>query len=175
LGNPWLEHNLSADLAELARLEGDRAAERARREECLALSRALATPRSVAAGQLALAALTLDEGDLDAARRYSDEGLRLMRDLGNLVEVPRALEGMAGLAAATGRPARALRLAGAAAAIRAAVGTRPLPVEQENLDRWLTAARQALGAAEQAAAWGAGRALTLEEAIAAGLAEVRDG
>jgi hypothetical protein len=55
--------------------------------------------------------------------------------------------------------------------MRATLGTRPRPVEQENLDRWLAPARQALGAAEQAAAWSAGQALTLEEASASALAE----
>jgi hypothetical protein len=134
----------------------------------------LADTRSIGAGHLFLAGLALDEGDLTTARQYSEEGLRLVRDVGNRWELPRAVEGVARLAAATGRPARALRLAGAAAAMRAALGMTPHPVEQENLDRWLAPARQALSPAEQAA-WAAGRALTLEEAVEEALAEESEG
>jgi non-specific serine/threonine protein kinase len=177
IGQPWLEHNLHCDLAELAGLEGNRAAKRAHLDDALALSRALATPNSIAGCLLSLVAIALDEGDVAAARRHGVEGLRMMRDLGlgSGSALADGLEVVAGLAAATGQPARALRFAGAAAASRAALGTRPSARNLDGADRWLAPARQALSEAEQAAAWAGGAALTLDEAVAEALAGEGDG
>jgi hypothetical protein len=50
------------------------------------------------------------------------------------------------VAIATAQPVPAVRLFGAAAAIRDAIGTPPYPDEQHEYDRLLTAAREQLGA-----------------------------
>jgi hypothetical protein len=81
----------------------------------------------------------------------------------------RFLAGHAGVATARGQPARAVRLAGAASA--AAAG-RPLqPTDQATPEGGLARARTALTAAALAAAWTAGQAMTLEQAVAAALEE----
>ena len=69
------------------------------------------------------------------------------------------------LASAQNQHARALHLAGAAAALRERVGTPPSPLVQRQIDRQLEAARAALGGVA-ASAWAAGRELSLAEAIA---------
>ena len=75
----------------------------------------------------------------------------------------------ASLAAGTGYPERALRLAAAAAALREDIGG-PLPDgEQAALDLTLEPARSSLDEAERAAAWESGLALSMEEAVAEAL------
>jgi tetratricopeptide (TPR) repeat protein len=62
-------------------------------------------------------------GDLPAARAALEEGLPAIVDIGDRFAIPAGLTGMAGLAAKSGRPRLALRLAGAAARTRKS--TRP--------------------------------------------------
>jgi hypothetical protein len=86
-----------------------------------------------------------------------------------------SLEALAGLAAMQGQPARALRLAGAAAALRDRIGEQPWPANQAALTRRLAAAREALSAEAQAATWADGQALTVEQAVAEALGKAQDG
>src|SRR5207244_2949806 len=73
-------------------------------------------------------------------------------------------------AAACGQPGRAMRLAGAAAAIRLAVGA-PAPASvRAQLELALAPARQVLGEATAAAAWARGEGLSFDEAVAYALA-----
>ncbi len=74
---------------------------------------------------------------------------------------------MADVAHGQGQPERAARLWGAAA-LRESIGSigSPLPpVEQEKVDKTMASAREALGEAAFTAAWDAGRAMTLDEAV----------
>jgi non-specific serine/threonine protein kinase len=70
---------------------------------------------------------------------------------------------------AQGRAEHAARLFGAAEALRTVVGTAILPHWQADHDRAEATARAALGEEAFAAAWAAGRALTVEQAIDLGL------
>ena len=74
------------------------------------------------------------------------------------------------MAVATAQHVSAVRLFGAAATVRDSIGHPPYPDEQHEYDRLLTAAREQLGDDAFVAAWAAGRALTLEQAIAEALA-----
>jgi DNA-binding NarL/FixJ family response regulator len=78
---------------------------------------------------------------------------------------PRVLDGVAQLAAAEGEAAQALRLAGAAAALRAAIGAGETPPFRAYVERRLERARRALGEKAGARAFQEGRALTPEEAL----------
>ena len=130
----------------------------------------MATPNSIAGCLLILAAITLDDGDRVAARRHGVEGLRMLRDLGSRWESAAAASRAwpawrrppAGPRGRCGWPGRRRR-----AAPRSAP---PTARERDGIDRWLAPARQALSEAEQAAAWAAGAALTLDEAVAEALA-----
>jgi hypothetical protein len=77
-----------------------------------------------------------------------------------------SLEGLASLAAAQRRPERAMRLAGAAAALRAASGAVAVRAGQAQFARWLKAARRALGDTASEALWAEGQAMSLLGAIA---------
>jgi predicted ATPase len=105
-----------------------------------------------------------------AGTRYA-ECLAILRDLGDRQRLVIALEAFAGLAARVGEPWHALRLAGAAAALRGAAGWKIAPVDQADLDRWLAPARQALDPDASAAAWAEGEVMSLDEATANALDE----
>jgi hypothetical protein len=80
------------------------------------------------------------------------------------------LEGLGWVAQVEGQPARAARLLGAVAAVRQATEI-PLSPFLVPLQRQAEeGGRAALGAAAFAAAWAAGQALSLEEAVAFALA-----
>jgi non-specific serine/threonine protein kinase len=94
-------------------------------------------------------------------------------DLGDRFAVAIGLSLLAGLAARTGRPRVALRLAGAAAAYEEVNQTyRPYNI-RERLDEWLAPARRTVGAAAAKLAE-AGRGMTLDQAVALGLADAPD-
>jgi hypothetical protein len=84
-----------------------------------------------------------------------------------------ALEGAAGVAGAHGQPERAARLFGATDAVRTALGVPVRPVDRPRYDRDVSAVRTALGPDAFAAAWAAGRALPLEQAITEALVGCR--
>jgi tetratricopeptide (TPR) repeat protein len=114
--------------------------------------------------------LALAQGDLAAARARYEEGLALYRELAGARGLAHSLHGFAGLAAAQGQPERALRLAGAAAAVCAAERA-PLTVsERLTRDRWLEPVRPQLPKPAATLAWAEGRAMPLEQAVAYALA-----
>ena len=93
----------------------------------------------------------LDLGELAAARAALAEGFPVCMDVGDRWVVQIGLGGFAGLAAKTGRPRLALRLAGAADAYRDVNEfSMPEPIA-EIVDRWLAPARAKAGRAAGAA------------------------
>ncbi|HEX2035805.1 MAG TPA: tetratricopeptide repeat protein, partial [Chloroflexota bacterium] len=170
-------HALS-NLGIMAHYEGDFAAARALQEESLAIRRELGEQREIAVSLTRIGQAAVDLGEPAAARRALHESLRLHQVVGNLAGLALVLEGAAALAAAgpaapaaaPAAAAQALRLAGAAAAVRDAIG-RPLPpAERPVIERWLAPARRALSAAAQEAAWDEGRAMPREQALEEALA-----
>jgi predicted ATPase/DNA-binding CsgD family transcriptional regulator len=116
-----------------------------------------------------LADLLIEQQGQTAARPLLREALVTYRDAGDREGVAGCLEGCARLAATVGLAAQAARLAGAAAALRAAVGT-PARGERTNLDRHLARARVTLGARAADAAWAEGLSLPPPQATAEALA-----
>src|SRR5262249_11911816 len=90
-------------------------------------------------GQVATA-----ERQYATARAALQESLRLRHELGDRSGIAESLESTAALAAADGQPERAVRLAGAAAGVREAIGAPPSPMVHAMLDSWLRPARQVL-------------------------------
>ena len=77
-----------------------------------------------------------------------------------------SLEDFAELAGREGEWARTPRLLGAAEALRERMANPLQPRERAEYERYLNRAREALGEAAAAAGWEAGRALSLEQAVA---------
>jgi predicted ATPase/DNA-binding SARP family transcriptional activator len=182
-------------LADVARKQGNYAEATALYTEALTLYRQLGDHQlpAFAAVLARLADVALEQGDWTAAQTHVAESLVIAWDTGqgDTPQLAGALEAQAVLAAVQGTPGRALRLAGAAAALQARlhrpVGAseratphalvhlaltqhrlnRPVGAsEQATLERRLAPARQALSLAEQATAWAAGQAMTPQQAIA---------
>lgn len=151
-----------AMVGEAAREQGDYARAAAAYEECLALHRERESRWGIAATLCAQGQLALAQRDYPLAQARYEESLGMCQALKDQRGSVRALEGLAGLAAAQGRADRALRLGGAIAALR---GNKPRSrAEQALVDRQLQSARQRLDAQASAAAWAAGEAMSLEEA-----------
>jgi hypothetical protein len=89
-----------------------------------------------------------------------------------LTVVTIGMDGLGMVAAATRQPLRAARLWGAAEALRDVTDEGRWHVFQSDYDRALPAARAQVADAEWAAAWAAGRTLTVKQALAEALADV---
>ena len=166
------------NLGDVALLAGKPDAARAHFEAEVDLRRAVVDRRHLARALHGLARVAGAEGAPGAARQRYRERLALWQELGQRDGLAEVLEGCASLAVRQGLAARGLQLAGAAAALRATIGTPPTWFDQPRtawLERTLAEARQALGPAASAAAWASGQAMTAEQAIAVALAEDGDG
>jgi hypothetical protein len=112
-----------------------------------------------------LARAKIDAGDHAAARAHLKEVLVTLPPSRYRWFFPRVWEGIGHLAAAEGEPARALRLAGAAAALRAVVGAGEAPPFRAYVERRLERAWRTLGEKADAKAFEEGQALTPEDAL----------
>jgi ATP/maltotriose-dependent transcriptional regulator MalT len=114
--------------------------------------------------------LLIEQHDHPRARVLLREALISYRDAGDREGMARCLDGWARLAACGGLAAHAVRLAGAAVALRSATGTA-LPVQERiAFERHTAAARATLGVQAADAAWAAGQSLTPAQAAAEALA-----
>ncbi|HLK61561.1 MAG TPA: hypothetical protein VKU00_33745 [Chthonomonadaceae bacterium] len=82
-----------------------------------------------------------------------------------------ALDALGQVAAARKQPGRAVRLFAASESLRETIGAARSPGETEEIERDLLTARQALGEAAFSEAQQAGRAMSLEQALAYALEE----
>jgi tetratricopeptide (TPR) repeat protein len=109
--------------------------------------------------------LTRRDGDYSRAAAFYKEALAVFRKVGHRSGVARALELLACCAGCQAAPERALKLAGAAAALREELGTPLSAAEREELDHILRQVRENLTAPDQAKAWAEGRAMTLDQIL----------
>jgi hypothetical protein len=137
--------------------------------ESLGIQQALGDQQGQVRSRAALARVAFAQGDAATAREQYAHSLRLARDSHELLEIARGLEGMAELEASVDA-VRALRLVGAAGAIRKSIAAEPLPDELRRLNGWLQPLYVARGERACAEPRAIGRALPLNEAIDEALA-----
>ncbi len=114
-------------------------------------------------------------GDLAEARRLTREGVELTARIGDESRGPIMLDAAAAFVLARGQAPEAVRLAAAAAHLRATIGGN-LPTFFLNIDLEMAAARQQLGEAAFASAWADGEALSADRALGYALEVIdRDG
>ena len=149
-----------------ARRRGDLDEARRQLERALVWSReADASP--LAAPALAWLGFVLElQGDLAAAGSVHRESLDHARRTGDPRAVALALEGLAGVASATGDGERAALLLGAAGAMRESAGGPLPPAERVDVDRIHAAAGRLLGEARLGDGLRRGAALPADEAVA---------
>ncbi|HEX8141573.1 MAG TPA: tetratricopeptide repeat protein [Pyrinomonadaceae bacterium] len=93
------------------------------------------------------------------------ESLELHVELEDRWRVASVLESLGAIEFEQQKPERAVRLLGAAEALRAAVGTPLPPVEREERDRYLKLARAALGEEKLTLLWLEGRTMPVDQVI----------
>lgn len=134
-------------------------------EEARGLFQAAGDRTGGAAAAYHLGVLAFERGDLATAKARYAQSLALARELGLGEHIAVAIEGLAGIAAASGAWEGALRLAGFASALRDEVEAPPSPLDVVRLSAWLEPARQTIGEAAASASWQAGRAMRDDRGI----------
>ncbi len=149
--------------------QGDFAVATERLHESTALWQARGDPHYIAASLAILGRLAQMQGDHPRACTHFRESLTLYKQMADKQGVAETLEWLAG---SLDQTALAVRLFAAAHRLRQQISTPVPPVEQANYARWVNSVRSQLGESAFTAAWANGVTLTLEQAIAAALAEI---
>jgi hypothetical protein len=109
--------------------------------------------------------LALLQDDLAAAHARYQQSLSISRQIGSKRSLISALEGVAGVAARSGRAVHAAQFLGAAHAYRQEIGLARSRDESAVYDRTLALTRAALGAAQYEAEYSVGQQTVLDETI----------
>ncbi len=159
--------SVAANLGVTAHGRGDLDLARARYEEALAIYRSQGFTPGIVRALRDLGDVERDRGEFAISVARYRECLALMGEPVNLRIVVDALEGMALAAAAWRRPVQAAHLLGAAEVLRERYGGAFFVLtDRDAHERALAAIRSTLGEPELAAAWQAGRSLSIPDAIA---------
>ncbi len=172
LGNEQGCADCLSHLGSAAFYQGDSDTARALHEESLATWRMLGDVEGAAYALYNLGDVLFAQADYAAAARRFKESLTTSGELGWPWGVVCAVEGVAGLTTYYGRHEAAIQLAGFAARLRTTIAIPLSFARQTVLARRLAPARQALSESTHAAAWAAGEALTLEQALDRAFAEL---
>jgi tetratricopeptide (TPR) repeat protein len=137
--------------------------------QSLSLFEEVARKPLVSAAWIRLGMGYFSAGKLQEAEEAYRESLRLERGLGNKQRTAAGLEALAEVALARDQPERSAKLLGAAAQALHAVGAAPSPLPprlRAQREQVAARAKEALGKGAWEAAFAAGEALSLEEALA---------
>lgn len=175
-GDRWEIAEVLDGLAQLARARGDAAEARRILKRKQALHTALRDPYETGVTAVLLGELAQGNGESVEAHIYYVQALMSLRGTGAIWGI-RAISGIAELVIETGKYALALRLAAAATALSAAAslasststGPTPFATAPARAEQVRRAAQPHLTVEQQDAAWDAGQAMTLEQAIALAL------
>ncbi len=150
---------------DVASVRGDTAAARSLYERSLATFWKINDRWGIAGSLADLGNLARDQGDYSTADSLYRESLGVFQELEHKRGIARLLEAFASSASAQADPERALRLAGAAAALRQSIGTPLTAAEQAKLERALAPARSALSTSAGRTAWLEGWVMPVEKAV----------
>jgi tetratricopeptide (TPR) repeat protein len=157
-------------LASIQQLQGDPARAVTLYEESLAMYQAIGDQFGIGVQLDGLASVARDQGNYRQAKLLYRESLRVRHALMDRPGFGYCFEGLAVVAAAEGQLVRAARLFSAAQCLRGAIGTFHISSTDRTVnERTIAAVRAMLGEDAFAAAWAAGQALALEDAVALGL------
>lgn len=169
LGNPSGVALMLGDLGMRAWQQGERERGAALVQESVDLYRALGERTGIARVLGYQSAIALFQRQYDVAEERAGECLTLYRETGDLWAIGRFLPVLAGARFACGQAEQAASLMAGAAALRERASTR-LPVAFQSVhDRTIDALRRSLGDQRFTAAWAAGAAAPIEDALAGAL------
>jgi predicted ATPase len=157
------------NLGWLSVVQGDNARLRALLEEEVGWFREKATPIGLAHVLHILGVVVNAQGEAMQATALFREALTLQQQFGRVELIMQNLEGFAALLAGQGQPIQAARLLAATEVLCTGAHLRLFDAEQAAYDHICTAVRAQLDEAAFAAAWAAGQAMSLEQAIAEAL------
>ncbi|MGE5177473.1 MAG: protein kinase domain-containing protein [Bacteroidota bacterium] len=174
LGNrAWEAAGLNG-LGSVALARADFAAARSWHEQALAIQKELDDRWGTAFSLRELGIVAERTGALSEAQSLHGRSLSILRDLGDREGIAESLEALVALAVAREDPERALRLAGAAWALRERIGSPLVPVDRKRLDAVVRQAKQALGPEQSKRSYAEGRMFSMEQAVRYGLEQLSD-
>jgi predicted ATPase len=162
--NQWVAYAL-LDGAIFARLQGDYTGALAYLQESIGDFRGEGILPGIAATLYQFGCVEAGMGDLEASLAYNAASLASFRELEDRLGMAFVCEALSILLVGE-NPARAVRIAGAASALRESVPPTLSRASRPDLDSALNTARQVLSEEEFTALWRAGRAYTPEEVTA---------
>lgn len=165
IGNPWERAYPLVLLGQLMLQQGDQARARALFEESRSTFKEVGDQAGMADALIGLASTATLQGDLVAAHDLYMESFPILQRIHYQELMPSCLEGLATVAAAQGELVWAVRLWGAAEALREALGTPIPPVYRLAHERAVARARAQAGNEAFARAWAEGRAITPEQVV----------
>ena len=151
-------------LAMLARLEGDYVAARSQAEASVRLHRENGDALGLVDSLQELGRAAFELEDLEVARSSFLQTLEFLGPVRYRTAIAIALENLAAFENRRAEPERALRLAGAAEALKESAGGQ-VPPEFVDLPDPREAAQATLSKERMASTWEEGRAMTLQEAV----------
>lgn len=163
---------ISGNLGLIAYFSGDYPAARKFCEESLAIRRELKDKSGIAHQLNNLGYIALRQGEPDRAKEFFSESLALFAAMKSKRMIADVFSGLANVAIVQQQAAAAARLLGAAQALFDALNVQVEGANRAEFDRSVAAAR-APSENEFQAAWGEGKNMPLEDAIAAALGEPR--
>ena len=158
------------DLADVTAEEGDIERSLEIYEQALSFARQTGDLHAIGSILQSKGALARGAGNVESARALIGEGLGIMHRIGCWHCCARYLGDLAFVMGASGEPERAVRLLGAAEALRERTGIIIRPKALAVIEKALSDARQSIGEAACADALNQGRALSLPAAIKQALA-----
>src|SRR5262249_43060431 len=154
--------------------EGDFGAARSLYAESLALYRELGDKRQIACDLNNLGLVALHERDSRRAAQFSREALLQAVELSHRFYIASILASLAAALAVRDEPGVAAQLFGAADGQLAALGARLEGADRNAIEPPIQAARSALSPAAWDAAYAAGHAMALDDAVAYALEQTAD-
>jgi predicted ATPase/transcriptional regulator with XRE-family HTH domain len=162
-------------LGHAAQLRGDYAQAAALHHESLALFLSLSDQNfGLPWAYQSLGETALGQGQPDEAERWLCRAIIVSRQQSDQASIAWCLAGLGSTAALDEEPERAARLWGAAERLRQAIGCRPAPAARAIYESAIASVRGQIGAEAFAAAWAAGQALSLDQAIAEALGDLAE-
>ncbi len=143
---------------------------RPRLEEALTLAQKSGDRLAIGTGHHTVGQVARLQGRVADAADHYRMAIRIASELGDTVALTEPLQGLAAVLIATGDAEHGVRLLGAHEAIREQAGGGP-PPEWLRLGDPFSPAKEQLGADRYQAAWEAGRALSVDQAVADALSE----
>ncbi len=165
-GSPWLAAMSILGLGVMASYQGNYAEARAHFEEGEPLFRDLGDRHAVHVVQSERAHMERKLGHYAQAVALYSRTILGWQELGHWAALAHELECFAFIACAQSQAQRAVRLLGAAEALRESVNSPMTAIERTEYDHNVSALRAQMDEAAFTAAWAAGRALTMDEAVA---------